>query len=334
VIAELSRKTISTIEENKDKDISDLFTRFTIDVLGKTIFNYDFNRIDGENNKYYEVYNSIFLWVFSFPGILSVIFPIFQKLPLKTFSVLKNDVGILIQFFGEMIEEQKKNPDKRSILSKLLSENEATHFSKDEIISDVWALFFAGHETTAISLLQILNCLRAYPRKQEKLYEEIKNNFGTDGVPSQMSEVNQLVYLDCFLQEVLRMYTPGTLVLAREATEDIQYKDQFIPKGTQVGLYYYMLLRHSDYWVEPEKFSPKRFRPEQKKNRPHFLNIPFGAGPRQCLGMNLSIYEQKIFLIMLLQKYRVVDPVEHKPFTGETYSFVTKPPVYVRFIKR
>jgi len=73
------------------------------------------------------------------------------------------------------------------------------------------------------------------------------------------------------------------------------------------------LMNNPDYWEDPEVFNPDRFTMEKRKGRHHFLHIPFSAGHRQCIGTNFSLIEQKLFLVRLLQKYKVVDPKNNKP---------------------
>jgi len=195
-------------------------------------------------------------------------------------------------------------------------------------------LFLAGHDTTTLAMTSAINCLRTFPRKQEKLYQEIKNTIGTDRAPT-IKELNEFDYLDRFISEVLRLHTPVPTLTSREATEDIRLNDQFIAKGTRVGILFHNLLTNPEHWENPLKFSPKRFTAERKKQRHHFLNVPFSAGPRQCLGTAFSLTEQKIFLVRLLQKYQVVDPVEHKPYLRDTILQMTGfTPINVRFVKR
>jgi len=97
------------------------------------------------------------------------------------------------------------------------------------------------------------------------------------------------------------------------------------------------VLTDPEHWEDPLKFSPKRFTPEKKKNRPNFLYIPFSAGQRQCLGTKFALTEQKLLVARIVQKYQIVDPVEHKPFItcGDNMIQIGRSlPVHVRFVKR
>jgi len=221
---------------------------------------------------------------------------------------------ILKEFFLEMIKEQKEKGANDSVLSKLLqaSGTNQEFLTEQEILSNIWLFFLAGHETTARALVSELQYLRLYPDIQEKVYEEIHRVIGADREPKE-SDLEKLVYLDTFINEVLRIRSPATIIRGRMATKDVVYKNMIIPKGSIVSLYFHINHTNPDIWEDPLKFDPERFNAENKKGRHHFMYVPFGAGLRQCIGNNFSLIEQRIFLIRLLQKYRVVNPKEMKP---------------------
>jgi len=243
-----------------------------------------------------------------------------------------------VGFFKKMIMDNKGNIND-SVLSKLLQASAVDSggeggLSDKELLANIWLFFLAGHETTARALTYELNCLRVYQDIQEKLYEEIKTNIGTEREPSE-TDIDKLVYLDAFIKEVLRTHTVVPVLRGRVATKDMKYKDMFIPKGTILGIHLQTLHTNPEYWEDPLKFNPDRFSEENRKGRQRFLHVPFGAGLRKCLGNTFSLKEQKLFLTRLLQKYRVVDPKQNKPFPiddvviiGRKYNF------YVGFEKR
>jgi cytochrome P450 len=333
---ELTEKSINKITLERDIDVTDFFSRYTLDVLGQTVFNRNFGRIDGENEKHYAAYKK-FWEIFSSPWLgLMIISPSFSKLPVKLIQEWVNCVDELVDFFKQIMKENKGKID-NSILTHLIAamENENGLLSEREIISNIWVLFVAGHETTSSALAWALNYLRLYPNIQQKIYEEIQRVVG-DRTPKE-EDLDKLVYLDNFINEVLRIRTPAPLVLSRTATEDIPYKDMIIPKGSLVGVHYQMIHCNPLYWAEPEKFNPDRFSPENRKGRNNFAYLPFSAGPRQCIGTNFSLIEQRLFITRVLQKYRVVDPVDTEPFPEDKYFIIAAPEKNVcpvRFEKR
>uniref|UniRef100_A0A6B2LLR2 Cytochrome P450 n=1 Tax=Arcella intermedia TaxID=1963864 RepID=A0A6B2LLR2_9EUKA len=111
----------------------------------------------------------------------------------------------------------------------------------------------------------------------------------------------------------------------RIASKDIPYKDQMIPKGTLVGIAVDAIHNHPDYWEHPERFDPTRFAPEMKKGRHKFAYLPFSLGQRQCIGNTFSEIEQRLFLVRLVQKFKVLPPklLPPKDLTRSTFIFQT-----------
>jgi len=176
--------------------------------------------------------------------------------------------------------------------------------------------FLAGHETTATALTWACICLGAYPEIQEKIYREIVEKLGKDKVPT-FDDLSKLEYLECFINENLRLNPPVGLLPTRRATEDIRYKEdsinQVIPKDAIIGIFFRAIHTHPDHWENPEKFDPDRFLPDNRKGRHHFAFMPFSLGPRQCIGNNFSLVEQRLFLTRLLQKFEVKLAKHSKP---------------------
>jgi cytochrome P450 len=301
-----------------------------MDVLGITIFNHDFRRLDGSLDKYYKSYlNSSFIWKPWLRLLLSL--PWAEKIPIKAVQDHFHDLEILVGFFKEMIKENKENRN-NSIISKLIDSPDA--LTERELLSNIWVFFIAGHDSTSNALVWELNSLRAYPDIQEKVYQEIIRVIGADRAPVE-SDLDKLEYMTAFINEVFRRHTSVPYIRTRVATKDVKYKDMIIPKGSKVGINFHILHTNPLYWDDPLKFDPERFSAENRRNRNRFLHIPFSAGLRQCIGNKLSMKEQKLFLTRLLQKYRIVDPKENKPFPEDSVlSMGISLPVHVRFEKR
>jgi len=195
-------------------------------------------------------------------------------------------------------------------------------------------LFLAGHETTAVSLTWAFNCLRAYPDIQEKLHQEITEKIGHENFPTEV-ELNQLVYLDGFIQEVLRLHSPVPALGTRITTEDVPYKGMTIPKGSLVGLFFHMIQTNPEIWDDPLTFRPERWSPEERKGRNRYAHLPFSLGNRECIGKSFSLHEQRLFLARFLQKYKVIDPVNSKSHpTDRLLAVGTENSVPVRITKR
>jgi len=168
---------------------------------------------------------------------------------------------------------------------------------------------------------------------QEKLYKEITKIYG-DNIP-EFTDLEKLEYLFFFIQEVLRCYPPVAVLPTRIATVDAEFEGFVIPKGTLVGVDIRTIHRNPLLWSEPDEFIPERHIQENKKGMPQFSFLPFSLGPRQCLGTQFSIMEQRLFLIRLLQRFKILPPENNKPRDLKVaYTFGISLDHYVKLVPR
>jgi cytochrome P450 family 3 subfamily A len=110
-------------------------------------------------------------------------------------------------------------------------------------------------------------------------------------------------YLDMVIDETLRMYPPS-VTLNRAASTDYEYNDIKVRKGQIITVAIYALHHDPEIYPQPEQFQPERFSDENKRKRDHQAYMPFGAGPRNCIGMRFALMEMKLMLVSVLAKYR------------------------------
>jgi len=310
----ISKKGISLMTEvsksGKDFDCLDFVSKFTIDLLGKSIFHYDFGRLDGKIDQYYNSYlHLINLPTRVFSLFLSLL-PFLDDLPIPQAKSVYHSVDMMKSLFLQMVDERKSGKKYGDILEKLLEGN-GSELSQDEFFSNLWVFFVAGHETTSTALSCAFIYLSNYPAIQERVYQEVIKTIGPDSVPT-LEDLDKLEYLDCFISEVLRFNAPLQVLTTRTAVEDVPYNNQLIPKGAIVSIGIETIHKNPKHWSDPEIFDPDRFLPENKKGRNLFAYLPFSLGPRQCIGNNFSLIEQRLFLVCLLQNFRVLPP-HHLP---------------------
>ena len=182
------------------------------------------------------------------------------------------------------------------------------------------ALFFAGHETTALTLTWLFYQVSQQAEVAQRLYEELEAVLG--GRLPIVADLPHLQYTDWVVQETLRLYPP-VYVTIREADEDAEVGDYFLPKGCSLLLNIRGLHRHPAYWLEPERFDPLRFSPERADERHKFAFVPFMAGPRKCIGDSFAMMEMKLMVATILQRYRPSYAGKAAPV--EFPSFVMQP---------
>jgi cytochrome P450 len=312
----VTKKGIALMTEvaknGNDLDCHDFISKMTIDLLGNSIFHYDFGRLEGKIDQYYNCYQNIMGFSTHFFGLLVSFLPFLDALPVPQSKSIHDSVDNMKSLFLHMIDERKSGKKYGDILEKLL-EATGSELSQLELFSNLWAFFIAGHETTATALSYAFICLSNYPTIQERIYQEVVKIVGPDTVPT-LEDLDKLEYMDCFINEILRLHTPIKVLTTRVAIEDVPYNNQLIPKGSLVGIGIDAIHRNPKYWPDPEKFDPDRFLPENKKGRNHFAFLPFSLGPRQCIGNNFSLIEQRLFLVCLLQNFRVLPPHHSPPY--------------------
>lgn len=172
----------------------------------------------------------------------------------------------------------------------------------DEIVAQCIMFFLGGFFQSSATLTFIAHQLAVSPDVQQKLIKEIDENV-KDQKDIDYDLVNGMKYLDAFVQEILRYYCP-TPRLFRKNVEDYKLRETgiVIPKSTLVIIPIYALSHDPEYFSEPEKFNPDRFLPENRAAIHPYANLPFGTGPRGCLGMRFAMMELKIALVNMLQQ--------------------------------
>ena len=170
--------------------------------------------------------------------------------------------------------------------------------SDELVLSESMQLLVAGHETSSNGLSWILYLLSTRPDCLEKVRQEIDSVLGD--APLSFSAVPNLIFTTQVIQEALRLYPPFWMI-DRMAVADDRIGDTAIPAGSMVIVSVYGAHHAPRYWPDPETFDPERFA-KGKVNTP-FTHLPFGAGPRGCIGANYAMLQILMILSDLLRKY-------------------------------
>ncbi|XP_032728516.1 cytochrome P450 3A12-like isoform X2 [Lontra canadensis] len=170
-----------------------------------------------------------------------------------------------------------------------------------ELVAQSMTFLFAGYETTSTALSFLAYELATHPDVQQKLQEEIDSTFPKKAPPTYDGLV-QMEYLDMMLNETLRLHPIGGR-LERVCKKDVEISGVFIPKGTVVMVPVFTLHRDQDLWPEPEEFRPERFSKKNKDSINPYTYLPFGTGPRNCIGMRFATTSMKLALVKVLQNF-------------------------------
>ncbi|KAI7899442.1 cytochrome P450 [Cokeromyces recurvatus] len=304
-------------------EVTDLMERWTLDAIGKAGFGFDFNAIREKDNPWVNSYNMINKGI---QDPLYLLFPLLDSTLLGLFPKRKR-IHLEMDKFLKMIdhvilnkrEDMKNNQpnedleeNERDLLSLMIEgENRGEGIlTNGELKSNLCLFFLAGHETTTNALSFIIYYLAKYPHIQQKARDEAIRILGDepfDILPT-ADQLKQIVYINQVIKETLRLNGPTIGVLPRIVSEDIVLPSGVpVPKGVGITVDIFNIHHCEKYWTNPDQFDPERFNEnygkDVRKSGEGLTYLPFGNGARQCLGMNFSLVEQRVMLLMLLRKY-------------------------------
>ncbi|NJQ03483.1 cytochrome P450 [Streptomyces zingiberis] len=194
--------------------------------------------------------------------------------------------------------------DLLSLLTRAGNDDDGT-LTPAEIRDQVLVFLIAGHETTATSLTFALHLLGHHPEVQERAREEVERVLGDR--PPTAADLDALPYLTQVLKESMRLY-PAAPVFGRNAVRETVIDGVTIPAGGEALVVPWAIHRHPDHWEDPERFDPDRFLPERERDRPRYAWLPFGGGPRACIGQHFSMLESVLALAAFLRAFTIESP--------------------------
>lgn len=220
------------------------------------------------------------------------------------------------------LRERRAVAELDAILRLLIETRRATRESRDDLLSvllaaadgngaamsdrqlrdEMMTLFLAGHETTATALTWSWYLLSSHPEVEEKLADELRRVLG--GRAPSGSDLPSLPYTEMVIREVLRLYPPAPAV-AREPVEEVTLAGYEVPKGSQVVVNTHAMHHDARFFHDPERFDPERFAPGWEDRIPRYAYLPFGAGPRACIGNGFAMMEARLILATVASRCRL-----------------------------
>lgn len=265
--------------------------------------------------------------------------------PSRTNRNLKRTLTDFHTFIHGLIAKRRSGPPARDLLGILLQakhEDDGSPMSDHEIIEEVLGMIIGGHETSSSALTWLWYELHHNPAVQDTLLDEIEAVTGSG--PLLLEHLPRLKYTRMVIDECLRLHPPFWFE-NRNVMEDTELGGHRITKGSMVVFSRYSLHRHPDFWDEPDRFNPLRHDPDAPENRrTTYAQVPFGGGPRICIGVNFAIMELMVILAVVVKRYRLVVDESNRhqmaaqltmaPKNGVRVFLERRPPVRVRNIER
>ncbi len=218
---------------------------------------------------------------------------------------LRRALGLIDRVIQEMIDERRLSGDERAdLLSILLAaryEDTGLGMTDEQLQNEVGILIGAGHETTSNALTWTLYLLSENPEAEQALHRELDREL--QGRVPTMADLQALPYTRMVIEEAMRLYPPAWILTGRETIAEDQIAGYTIPARSTVFISPYVIHRDPRFWPDPERFDPGRFAPEAAAARPRFAYLPFGGGPRKCIGADFALTEAQLILAAVAQRY-------------------------------
>ncbi|CAL8094820.1 unnamed protein product [Orchesella dallaii] len=328
---------------SRDVVVKEAISRYLVDVIGATAFGMETNSLKDPNSVFYKMSkrSSDFSTLKMLKIILMMILPFLSKLGLRFTDSESSDFfeSILRTALKNRVESKEKREDFLQMMIEArkgelkTDESELDAFEKDAqlnkpgdgtgkpkinltddiILAQSLLFFLAGLETTGSVLCFAVYLLALHPDIQEKLYQEVKGVIKEENGKVDYDGIARMDYMEKFVAEVLRMYPPGTRLERRAAKEyQIPGTNVTLEKDTIVFVSVLAMHRNPEFYPEPEKFDPERFSPEAKAARNPYTYLPFGQGPRNCIGMRFALMEAKVAIAYLVYNF-IIEKCESTP---------------------
>lgn len=278
-------------------DVSQEMTNLTMSIIGKVLFDADvFTETD-------ELGAAMTTTLSHVSHSLSQLLPIPLSWPTKRNRNTRQAIAVLRGRIQKLIEERRADSQERNdFLSVLLSSNDedGSSMSDEQVIDEALTLFGAGHETTATALAWVWYLLGSHSDIYKKVQQEVDTVL--QGRTPTYADLVRLPYCLQVFKETMRLYPPA-YAITRSPLHDVNIDGYTLRKGKDIVLVSpYTIHRRSDYFPEPETFDPERFTSENEKKLARYAYMPFGAGPRVCIGNHFAMMEGHLLLATLAQR--------------------------------
>jgi cytochrome P450 len=190
----------------------------------------------------------------------------------------------------------------QTLITAVDEEGDGGGLTAQEVRDHLVTLFLAGHETTSHALTWTFYLLSQNPGADRALAAESAQVLGDRAAG--YDDLERLVYTEQALKEAMRLYPPAYSV-ARKATDDLEIGGYPVQRGSEVVAWIYMAHRDARWFPEPDRFLPERFSPENEAKLPKGAYLPFGAGPRICIGKSFAMLEAKLILATIARRFRL-----------------------------
>jgi cytochrome P450 len=290
--------------ESGPLDVASEMMRLTYTIVGRTLFSADVGPDAGTINRAMQVILPHTFerlgHVFNWPGWVPT--PANLRFSRALRAIDTTVFRIIDEHRRSMNGDASEHGDLLTMMLRMRDENSGEGLDDRQLRNETITFLLAGHETTANALTWIFHLVSRHPDVERRLREEADAVLG-GRVPT-FEDLPRLVYTKMTVMEAMRLYPP-IWIIERRVIRDDEAGGFHLPAGSAVVIAPYALHRHPSFWNDPEKFDPSRF-----EQPPPDAYIPFGAGPRFCIGREFAMLEAQVITAMVLQAFSL------QPFPG------------------
>jgi len=309
------------VKNSKEVDMKEFLGRFTTDIIGSCAFGLECNSLVDPEAEFRKMGRKIFAQPRVSRKIAFVLTSFKGLAKFLNVGIMRKEISeFFMKNVKETVEYREKNNIYRNDFMDLLiklknSDKEDERLTLNEIAAQSLVFFAAGFETSSTAMSYALFELAQNEEVQEKARKNVQEVLNKNEGKFTYDSVSEMSYIDHCISESMRKYPLG-FTLTRIAEADYTYKNYKIQKGTQVIVPVYSV-HHDEYiYPEPEVYRPERFEPHEVAKRPPCSYIPFGDGPRNCIGSRFGLMQARTGLAMLLHNFRFkLSPKTKLPLT-------------------
>lgn len=298
VMVDETRTQVAKWRPGRTIDLAHEMMEMTLAIAGRTLFNAD---VRGDSRT---VAHGLELAMRATLANITSPIQLGYRWPLPRHVQMRRAVAELDEVVYRLIADGRRlGTDRGDVLSMLLlAADEEGGLTDREVRDEVMTLLLAGHETTANALTWTWHELGRNPAVLARLEEEVRRVVGDRPVTA--DDLPNLPWNLAVIEEAMRLHPPAYMT-GREALTDIELAGHRLPKRSLLAVYIRGIHRRADYYPAPLVFDPSRMLPEAKKARPRHHYLPFGAGPRVCIGAHFALLEAQLCLATMVQHVRV-----------------------------
>ena len=303
VMVSHAERMLATWRDGEVRDIHQEMRRLTLGIVAEVLFGAEKDKADeiGEVLGWLDKHTNRL----DEQGSAMVVRFLLGNFPTPTNLRFRKGIGRLDEIIYGLIEERRENgKDTGDLLCMLLRFRDAGggRMSDKQLRDEVITLLLAGHETTALALSWTWYLLYQHPEVEAKLLEELREKLG-DRAPT-IDDLPRLSYAEMVIKESMRLYPPAWGV-SRETIKECEIGGYRVPAGTQLLIVLWAMHRDHRHFQDPEAFDPGRWEGSLAKRVPRYAYLPFGAGPRICIGSSFAVTEAILLLATIAKGFQL-----------------------------